>query len=301
MALPDDYLAYPHRRRGPDHARYDAQPRPGRMPLVLPEGAALGLWVTVLIEFFPLNPSGVPFKAPGAMQTPYPDLRHYTVRDYGNRVGVYRMLRVFDALGVRATFAVQGAVAERYPGLVRDIAGDGHEICAHGWDTDSIHHSGLGDEAEAGLIRRTLDALEAAGGRRPTGWISPARGEGFRTPERLAAAGVRWFGDWTHDDRPQAFRTESGPLVSLPLSAELDDWQIIVEYKRPDTEWVTQVTDAARLLGAEAAAHGPAILSLVVRPYVMGQPARIGMLRQSLAEVLGMGARAFTAEQLAPA
>ncbi len=116
-----------------------------------------------------------------------------------------------------------------------------------------------------------------------------------------ARAGVRWFGDWTHDDRPLAFRTAHGPLVSMPLSAELDDWQVLVDYRRPDAEWPIQVGDAARLLLSEAPTHGPQVLSLTLRPYVLGQPARIGMLRESLADALALGAIAMTAGEMLPA
>lgn len=286
MPLPTDYLVYPYRRRGPDHDRYDAAPYRDRPPLPLPSGAKLGLWVTILIEFFPLNPSGKPFKAPGAMQTPYPDLRHFTTRDYGNRVGVYRVLKLLKNLGIKATFAVQGAVAERYSVLIKDIAGDGHEICAHGWDSDALHYSDLDAAVERRYIADTLGAIESVTGVRPDGWISPARAEGFGTPDRLAEAGIVWCGDWAHDDLPTEFRTPTTKMIALPLSNELDDWQIIIDYKRPEQEWVLQVADAARLLRAEADRFGPQILSLTIRPYVMGQPYRIASFKDSLMAAL---------------
>lgn len=296
MTLPDDYLVYPKRRLGPDHARYGVDPWPARAPLVLPGGARLALWVTVALEFFPLNPSGQPFKAPGAMQTPYPDLRHYTTRDYGNRVCAYRLLTVFRRLDLKVTFAVQGAVAERYPWLVRDVLAEGHEICAHGYDTDHLHHSGLDADTERSWIGRTLDAIEAAGAPRPTGWISPARAEGFQTPDRLAEAKLAWLGDWAHDDQPTGFKTASGDMVALPLSNELDDWQILVDYKRPESEWVAQVGDAAEVLLGEAETKGAQILSLFLRPYVSGLPYRVKPLADSLSQVLArpgvVGARA---------
>lgn len=290
MPLPGDYLAYPHRRPGPDHDRYPASPIATRPPITLPGGIRLGIWLTVLVEFFPLNPSGVPFKAPGAMQTPYPDLRHYTTRDYGNRVGIYRMLTVLERLGLRATFAVQGAVAARAPGLVADILSGGHEVAAHGWDTDAIHHSGLDPAVERRYVADTLDAIAAAGAPRPTGWLSPARSQGFATPERLVEAGIRWCADWAHDDLPTPFRTDAGPMAALPLSPELDDWQILSVYRRPEAEWVAQVGDAASWLAGEAARSGPRILSLTVRPYILGQPYRVRAFRESLDRALAAGA-----------
>jgi peptidoglycan/xylan/chitin deacetylase (PgdA/CDA1 family) len=302
MPLPDDYLVYPFRKAGPDHSRYAASPYRDRAPLALAGGAKLGLWVTVLVEFFPLNPSGKPFKTPGAMQTPYPDLRHFTTRDYGNRVGIYRMLKVLSELGIGATFAVQGAVAERYPTLIKDIQSDGHEICAHGWDTDSLHYTGLDPAVEQGYIAKTLDTLEAVTGARPKGWISPARAESFDTPGFLAEAGIAWLGDWAHDQLPTAFATKSGPLTTLPLSNELDDWQILLEYKRPEAEWVTQAADAAALLRSEAERFGSQIVSLVTRPYVMGQPYRIQAFNESLVKALEQAdSKAVTAGEIVAA
>jgi allantoinase len=285
--LPDSYFTYAKRHPGPDHDHYPASPIIDRAPIALPGGAKLGLWMVVPLEFFPLNPSGQPFKAPGAMQTPYPDLRHYTTRDYGNRVGAYRLLTLFGKLGLRATFAVQGAVAERYPGLVRDVLSDGHDICAHGWDTDSLHHSGLTAEVEDSYITRTLDTIQTACGYRPDGWLSPARTEGFATPARLAAKGISWFADWAHDDLPTRFRTEAGDLAALPLSNELDDWQILINYTRPEHEWATQVADAADWLLDEAGRfNSPRLLTLTVRPYVSGLPYRVKALGDSLKGVL---------------
>ena len=299
MPLPDEYLVYPHRAKGPDHDRYDASPYRERPPIVLPGGAKLGVWLTVLVEFFPLNPSGKPFKAPGAMQTPYPDLRHYTTRDYGNRVGIYRILKVLDGLGVKANFAVQGAVAERYPTLIKDIVGDGHEICANGWDTDSLHYTGLDPTVERTYIGDTLNAIEAVTGQRPTGWISPARAESFATPDLLAEAGITWCGDWAHDDLPTEMRTSAGTMTALPLSNELDDWQIIMEYKRPEREWTLQVGDTAAELRAEADRFGPQILSMVVRPYVTGLPYRIRPFTEGLTAALAQAdARAVTAGEI---
>ncbi|MDE1149964.1 MAG: polysaccharide deacetylase family protein [Azospirillaceae bacterium] len=295
MPLPDDYLVYPKRRLGPDHERYDASPVRDRAPLVLPDGAKVALWVNVLLEFFPLNPSGKPFKAPGAMQTPYPDLRHYTTRDYGNRVGVYRILKVLDRLGIPATFWAQGAVAERYPTLIRDIQAAGHEIGAHGWDTDTIHHTAMDEGAERKAIADTLATLKDVTGTAPQGWLSPARAEGFATPDRLKEGGVEWFADWAHDELPTAFRTTAGDLTAMPLSDMLDDWQILVTYRRPEEEWVAQVADSADWLVDEADRFGGRVLSLTLRPHISGQAYRIRPLADSLEQALARpGVRAMT-------
>ena len=90
MALDKNYLEYPHRSHGMDHNRYDWQMLAQQKPVVWPNNKKLALWINVPLQFFPLDQKGDPFKVPGGMTMPYPDLRHYSLRDYGNRVGIYR-------------------------------------------------------------------------------------------------------------------------------------------------------------------------------------------------------------------
>ena len=105
-SLPADYLEYPLRRHGMDHDRYDWTQLHQRRGVAWPGGARIALWITVALEWFPLDMKGQPFKPPGAMQTAYPDLRHYTLRDYGNRVGIYRVMQALQRHGIRASAAV---------------------------------------------------------------------------------------------------------------------------------------------------------------------------------------------------
>ncbi len=301
MALPDVYLRYPMRRAGPDHARYDADPFPDRSPLNLPGGADVGLWVTVALEFFPLNTPAAPFKAPGGMMTPYPDLRHFTSRDYGNRVGVYRLLDLFDRLGLRASFAVNAAVAERCAPLVADLKSAGHEIIAHGIDMAALHHSGLDEAQERDQIRAALDALEAAFGERPKGWLSPARSQSWTTPDLLAEEGVAWCLDWPNDDLPYAFRTRAGGLIALPLTNELDDWKMHMVLKRSEEEFSMQILDALATHRRDAQTGGGQILSLSLRPYLSGLPYRVGPMGETLARALDEGSVPVTGGDLADA
>ena len=123
MELPKSYLEYSNRKKGQDIDRYPMRYAIDRDKKALPDGAALGVAVIVPLEFFMLNPTGKPFKHPGAVVTPYPDLRHYTTRDYGNRVGAFRLLRAFDEAGVKATFAVNAVLLERVKPLIEAMYG----------------------------------------------------------------------------------------------------------------------------------------------------------------------------------
>ena len=131
MSLDPSYLEYPMRRRGMDHDSYLYSNLFERAPVAWPSGKSVAAVVMVSLEWFPIIPADKPFRAPGHMVTPYPDYRHYTSREYGTRVGVYRMLGAHEKVGAKASFAVNGAIADRYPQLVADIVSGGHEIVAH--------------------------------------------------------------------------------------------------------------------------------------------------------------------------
>jgi allantoinase len=288
MSLPDAYLQYPLRRHGMDHDWYAWRSHFSLPARRWPNGAGLAVWVCTSLEFFPLNPIGKPFKAPGSMVTPYPDLRHYTTRDYGNRVGVYRLLRLFRDLGIRTSFAVNSAVAARYPQLIDDVCHGGHEVMAHGVDMDKLHHAGLDEATERALIEECTHTLRTVSGQAVRGWLSPARSESERTPTLLVEHGLQYFCDFVNDELPYEFSTRSGPLHAMPHSFELSDRQILIEYHHSEAEYVDQIRDQTARLFQESAAHGRRILSLPLTPYITGIPYRIAAVREILTELAQM-------------
>src|SRR4249920_2421822 len=182
--ISDDYLKYPKRRYGMDHDRYDWSILSKRKPIQWPGGARIALWVTVSLQWFPLDQQGKPFKPLGSLQTAYPDLRHYTLRDYGNRVGVFRVMKALEKHGIRASAAVNAAVAMRYPSLIERLKEKRWELMGHGLDMDHLHYEGMSGEQE--LIAKCVSTFK------PRGWLSPARSESSRTPDLLAEAGVEY-------------------------------------------------------------------------------------------------------------
>ena len=288
MALDEEHLQYPRRRYGMDHDRYDWSMLSQRAAVQWPGGAKLALWVNVCLQFFPLNQQGKPFAAPGGMTMPYPDLRHFSLRDYGNRVGIYRFLQAFDEYGIKPSFALNTRLAERAPYLLQCILARGDEIICHGWDMDSLHYGGMDQQQEARLVERSLDRLRELSGRAITGWLSPARSESAHTPDLLAANGVKYFCDWVNDDMPYTFRTDTGELVAMPLSSELEDSYVVMTNLHSEQSWLEQVSDACDFLLQEAASSGSGrILALNIHPWMLGQPHRIGKLEQALAYITG--------------
>lgn len=287
MALDRDHLEYPQRRYGMDHDRYDWSMLMDRTAVQWPEGRRLALWVNVCLQFFPLNQRGKPFAAPGGMTMPYPDLRHYTLRDYGNRVGIYRFFKAFDRYAVTPTFAINTRLAQRYPYLLKAIVERGDEITCHGWDMDTLHYGGQDFGEESEQVKRSIGELRDLCGQPIRGWLSPARNESANTPELLAANGIAYFSDWVNDDMPYSFRTGNGSLWAMPLSNELEDRFILMNNLHAECSYVEQICDACDFLLQEAKTQGGRILALNIHPWMLGQPHRIGKLEQVLDYVMG--------------
>jgi allantoinase len=283
VTLDPSYLTYPTRRRGMDHELYPWSNLFARPSLAWPGGAKVAVWIVVSLEWFPLTPADKPFRAPGHMQTPYPDYRHYTVRDYGTRVGFYRLLDAFAAAGARVSVAANAAIAERYPQVIADVMAAGHEVIAHSTDMNGTIASGLAEEEERALIGRSLDVIERLVGQRPRGWLSIARSESWNTPRLLAEAGVDYVCDWPNDELPYRMTTPAGDIVNLPLNHELSDRQVIGVQQQSADSFAQQVRDAFEWLEAEAARFGGRMLPLHLTPYIIGLPYRIGALEGVLA------------------
>ncbi len=301
MPVPEDYMVYPHRAYGSDQVRYPWRPSGDRTSILWPGSAAVACLIVVPLEFHMLNPQGKPFKHPGAMVTPYPDLRHFTTRDYGNRVGVFRILKELKAAGLKATMPVNAALLPRVRPLIEALVEDGHEIAAYGLDTDHIHWTGLEAGVERRWIEQTRMVFEQAG-LTPRTWMSPARQQSFETLDLIAEAGFDICLDWEQDSVPVPMKTASREVLAVPLSNELDDRILLTDRRQTEAEWAEQILAALRFTKDEAPRFGGQILSFSLTPYISGQPFRIWALRQALT-ALGLDATAWsaTASQIADA
>lgn len=284
MTLDPAYLDYPERRLGYDHDLYPWSALKDRPPVTWPGGKRVAVWICVSLEWFPITPVDTPFRAPGHMVTPYPDYRHYTSRDYGTRVGFYRLLDAFAAAGVTASIATNAAIAERYPQVIADIVAAGHEIVAHSTDMNGTIASGLAIEDERALIANSLDAIERVAGTRPRGWLSIARSQSWNTLDLLRDAGLDYTCDWVNDELPYRF---TNGLIDLPLNHELSDRQIITVQQQSADSYAQQMRDAYDWLSAEAGREGGRMLPLHVTPYIIGLPYRIGAFEDLLRDLAG--------------
>jgi peptidoglycan/xylan/chitin deacetylase (PgdA/CDA1 family) len=286
-SLPDSYLVYEQRKYGMDHDFYDWSILPRRKPVTWPNDARIALWVTPVLEFFPLNTPVKPFKAQGGMVTPYPDLRHFTLREYGNRVGLFRVLKIMDELGIKGTVPMNSDVAKRMPFLVEEVVRRNWEIIAHGVNMGKLHYSGLDEAEERAQVQESLSTLREISGQKVRGWLSPARSESYNTPDLVAAEGVDYLCDWINDDMPYPFRTKWGGVTAMPHQHWISDVQILFFYKQSGDEFVQQVKDQFDTLHREAGEQGGRIMAITIHPWMSGQPHRIKYLEKALEYVMG--------------
>jgi allantoinase len=207
-------LQYPHRRRGLDHAWFSHERTLDRKPITWPDRKPIALWITVPLEFFPLDAPAQPFRPVGGFDRGYPDYWSYSNRDYGLRIGIYRIMRVLDQLKLTATAAVNAAVAVRYPRVVEEAVTRNWEIMASGIDMGQLHHGGLSLDDERYRVRKARDILSKAAGKSIYGWHSPGHSESMHTLLLVKECGFDYVADWANDDLPYLQQTSAGPLRS---------------------------------------------------------------------------------------
>ena len=247
-----------------------------RPPLKLPGGARVVFWTIVNLEVWDIGkpmarqvlpaPTGVPM---------LPDVPNWSWHEYGMRVGVWRFFDLFARLGIRPTLSINARVCEDYVRVAQQAKDAGWEFMGHSYEQGPIHK----EPDQAAMIARSMGILEKFTGKRPVGWLGPGLTETYETPELLAAAGVKYIGDWVYDDEPTMVRTEKGPLVTLPYSVELNDIPMMIVQHHESDYLLKRTIDQFDRLYAEGASRAK-ICALAIHPYISGQPHRIKYLEQ---------------------
>jgi allantoinase len=279
----------PERLTSVDHAHYDWSPIAGRARIRWPKDARLALCVMVTLEYFETEPPAGTHHANDmpsfAGWRPNPDIPTLSHREYGHRVGVFRVLDAIKEHGITPMVAIDAMTAEKYPFLVDYCARRDCEFVAHGMSVTQIITNAMSPTTEARYIKESLDRIEGAVGSRPAGWFSPERSESERTPQLLAAAGVRYLCDWSNDDQPYRLNSPGDELFALPTSLELDDAYALLRRGVPLSSYSTMLRDSVDELLREGDASGR-LLVLNVHPWVTGQPFRIGLWEGALDYIL---------------
>jgi hypothetical protein len=264
------------------HGRYDYAPITGRRDYKWPGGRRLAVYIGLNLEHFAFGEGLGAELAPGG---PPPDVLNYAWRDYGNRVGAWRMLALFDALALPATVLANSAMYAYAPDLMAAFRARGDEIAGHG-RTNSERQSVLDEPAERALIAEATAVLADAEGAAPEGWLSPWIAESRVTPDLLAEAGYRYTLNWCMDDQPVWMRTRAGRLLSIPYPQEVNDIPSIVARKDGAGAFADMIVDNFDEMLAQSREQ-PLVMGVALHPYLVGQPYRLRRLRAALAHIAG--------------
>lgn len=250
-----------------------------RKPFTWPEGKTLAVWVIPNVEVYYFDMLSAVAITPNVRGT-LPDVVNYTWKEYGMRVGLWRIADVLDDLEIRATVALNSDVCGLFPKVVEEMKRRRWEFMGHGV-TNNQSLAGLSLEEETGVIEKTLGTIERCVGERPKGWLGPGLAETENTVDLLAAAGVRYVGDWCHDDQPFPLRVQSGEMASLPYCMEINDIPLIIRKGYTGSQYYESLRDQFETLYSDSK-KCPRVLGIPLHPFITGQPLRIGYLKRVL-------------------
>ncbi|MSQ19624.1 MAG: polysaccharide deacetylase [Betaproteobacteria bacterium] len=261
----------------PGHGRYEFSPIEKRKDYSWPGGKRLAFYVAVNIEHFAFN-TGIgmdPVHRGGPQHT-----RNFAWRDYGNRVGIWRLFRMLDQLKLPSSILLNSAVAELYPDIVAHIKARGDEVVGHG-RTNAEVLRGMWEADEKRVIAEVTEKIAQFVGKRPTGWMGPGALESGVTPDLLKEAGYTHLLDWPLDDQPIWMKTRSGPILSVPYPIEMNDASHQVWRDHTGHEFADMIVDQFDEL-VEQSEEQPLVFALSLHGFIVGQPFRLRPLRQAL-------------------
>jgi peptidoglycan/xylan/chitin deacetylase (PgdA/CDA1 family) len=267
----------------PTHGRYDYAAWRGRPAYAWPGGARLAVYLGVNLEHFAFGEGLGAELAPGG---PQPDVLNFAWRDYGNRVGAWRLLDLLAALALPATVLLNSAIYGYAPDLVAAHRARGDEMAGHG-RSNAERQSILPEAEERALIAEATAAMARHEGMPPRGWLSPWIAESHATPDLLAEAGYRYTLNWCADDAPVWLRTRAGPLLAVPYPQEVNDIPAIVARKDSAEAFAAMILDDFHERLHQTGDGQPQVMGIALHPYIVGQPHRLRHLRRALAEIAG--------------
>lgn len=258
---------------------YDYVPIIDRPPLELPGGARVAVVPYINIEHFPCDVAGIGIAPQTNAFTP--DTLNYGWRDYGNRVGLWRIMKLLDDLGARATVCLNSDIIREAPriieeGMKRNWAWIGHGI-NNAWEN---YLAGAEPAREREIISTALAAMQRAIGRKTKGWLSPGLTHTFNTPDILVELGLEYLCDYTADDHPFRFNTSGGTLIAVPYSIDLNDVPTVLVEGISGEEFGNMIVDQFDVLYDEGRTNGR-IMPVCLHTFLVGQPFRFKHLRRA--------------------
>ncbi|MEE2882024.1 MAG: polysaccharide deacetylase family protein [Chloroflexota bacterium] len=277
------------RRFGMDHEHYDWSPISTRDVLRWPNDAQLALVAIVNLEhmewsapqrsYQPANLAG------GSTARPFPDYARISHREYGHRVGIFRVLDVLQKYNIKPTLAVDALTAKHYPYLMDYCIKRDCEFVAHGISVSQMITSNMSVDEELEYIRESMSSIKRVTGTDPLGWFGPEYGESERTPQLLAKSNIRYVCDWANDEQPYPLKSPEGELTALPVMIELDD-VIAMAHRRVNVDrYADMLTESFEVLYENGADNGR-LMVLNLHPWLIGQPFRINYLDEALSMMM---------------
>ena len=253
-----------------------------RPRLILPGAKRIAVWVIVNVEEWDIDqPMPRTVLTPPAGGSPSPDIPNWAWHEYGNRVGFWRMLEVFDQHAIRAVLAVNGSCLATYPQIAQAALARQWEFLGHGFIQKNMQK--VDDEAEA--IRLTTEAIQSLTASAPRGWLGPGLTETWQTPDLLQEAGYDYVCDWVLDDQPVDLATRSGRTITgIPYTQECNDVAMMLIQHHSAREYYDRAMDQFEQLHHDAR-DSARVMALVVHPYIMGAPHRLKWFRKVIEDL----------------
>lgn len=249
-----------------------------RKPFILPKKARVAVWIIVNVEnWSPALAMPRTVLSPPMGQPLLPDVPNWAWHEYGMRVGFWRFLEALESRKIKATFAVNGSALNVYPEACGAAREAGWDFMGHGFEQKPMHK--VEDQADA--IAKTIAAITEFTGKPPRGWESPGITETETTVDLLAAAGIEYVADWVLDDQPVSIKTETGKIVSVPYSVEINDVVISAVQQHRSDEIFQRGKDQFDRLYLEGEKI-PRVMAISIHPYLTGAPHRIKYLEALL-------------------
>ena len=265
----------------PNHGRFGYRPITRRPHYAWPGGAGLAVYLGFNLEHFAFGEGLGAGIGPGS---PQPDVLNFSWREYGNRVGAWRCLELFDQLGLPAGALINTALYDHCPELVAAFVARGDELVGHG-HSNAERQGVLDEAAERELLLHCRQQMQQHSGAAPAGWLSPWISESRVTPDLLAETGYTYTLNWCHDDQPMPMRTRGGqPLWAVPYPQELNDIPMIVARQMDGKDFAQLIVDQFDEM-LEQARTQPLVMGIALHPYLVGQPYRLRHLRRALQHI----------------
>lgn len=262
------------------HGLFDYQAIHQRPDYHWPGAARLAVYLGFNLEHFAFGEGLGANLGPASAQ---PDVLNYAWREYGNRVGAWRCLELFDALKLPTGALINTALYDHCPELVAAFVARGDELIAHG-HTNAERQAGMNEAQERALLADCRARIASESGGAPSGWLSPWISESLSTPHLLAGTGYRYTLNWCHDDQPVRKHTRHGSLWSIPYPQELNDIPMIVARQMDAKDFAQMIIDNFDEMLAQSAQQ-PLVMGIALHPYIVGQPYRLRHLRRALQHI----------------